>query len=285
MSKIRAAIRKSKDLRNQSRDKTTVDAAVDLPVAANNGVEETSPRLSVEMLPQVNVDWEVLEANRILTFDAEECHPAQGAYRMLRTRLMQNMRANNWRILGVSSIGENEGKTFTAINLAICIAAEFGQEAVLVDLDLRKPTIYRYIGVDPDDVTGLKDYLEDESRDLVDLCVNPGIDRLGVLLSTEPLARSSDMLASARGTQLFADLRSRFSKNAIIIVDLPPLLATDDALAVASMLDALLLVIAEGQAERKDVLEVSHMLEYFNVIGTVLNKSVEKDSRRTSYYY
>ena len=61
--------------------------------------------------------------------------------------------------------------------------------------------------------------------------------------------------------------------------------AADDALAVAPMLDALLLVVAEGQTERRDVLEVRHMLEAFNVIGTVLNKSVEKDSRRTSYYY
>ena len=284
MSKMQTAIESAKDVEAKSRAKT-VKSISDSPAAANGAVDDTIPRLSIEMLPKVYVDWEVLKANRILTFETTECHPAEGAYRMLRTRLMRNLRANNWRVLGVTSIGENEGKTFTSINLATCIAAEFGQEAVLVDLDLRKPTIYRYIGVDPDDVTGLKDYLEDESRDLADLCVNPGIDRLGVLLGTDPLARSSDMLASARGTQLFAELRSRFSENAIIIVDLPPLLATDDALAVASMLDALLLVVAEGQAERKDVSEARYMLESFNLIGSVLNKSVEKDSRRTSYYY
>ena len=85
--------------------------------------------------------------------------------------------------------------------------------------------------------------------------------------------------------QLFSELRSTFLKETIIIVDLPPLLAAADALAVAPMLDALLLVVAEGQAERSDVAEVRYMLESFNVIGTVLNKSVEKDSRRTSYYY
>ena len=209
----------------------------------------------------------------------------QGAYRMLRTRLMQRMRANNWRVLGVSSIGENEGKTFTAINLAICIAAEIDQEALLVDLDLQKPSVYRDIGIDPDKVTGLKEYLEAETRDIADLCVNPGIDRLGILPSTEPLARSSDVLASARGMQLFAELRMRFLADAIIIVDLPPLLAADDALAVAPMLDALLLVVAEGQTERKDLSEVRQMLEAFNLIGTVLNKSVEQDSKRTSYYY
>lgn len=284
MNKIHAAIQGAKDFRNKSRDKTTVDAA-DSPVAANNSVEESSLRLSVDMLPKVKLDWEQLESNRILILDSEVRSPVQGAYRMLRTRLMQRMRANNWRVLGVSSIGENEGKTFTAINLAICIAAEIDQEAMLVDLDLQKPSVYRAIGIDPDKVTGLKKYLDADTQDLADLCVNPGIDRLGILPSTEPLARSSDILASARGIQLFAELRMRFSADAIIIVDLPPLLAADDALAVAPMLDALLLVVAEGQTERKDVLEVRYMLESFNIIGTVLNKSVEQDSRRTSYYY
>ena len=61
--------------------------------------------------------------------------------------------------------------------------------------------------------------------------------------------------------------------------------AADDALAVAPLLDALLLVVAEGQSERSDILDSRHLLESFNVIGTVLNKSVDKDSKRKSYNY
>ena len=104
-------------------------------------------------------------------------------------------------------------------------------------------------------------------------------------MSADPLARSSDVLASDRGRQLFAELRARLSDRTVIVVDLPPLLAADDALAVAPLLDALLLVVAEGQSERSDVLESRHLLESFNLIGTVLNKSVDKDSKRKSYYY
>jgi len=285
MSKIQAAIRTAKDRRGKSRKETSASTVSDTQEAANNGSEAAGPRLSIDELPQVQLDWELMKENRILTHENEERHPVQGAYRMLRTRLMQNMRTNNWRVLGISSIGENEGKTFTAVNLAISIAAEFGQEAVLVDLDLQKPSIYKCLGVDESDITGMKEYLDVESLDLADIAVNPGIDRLGLLLGTEPHPRSSDVLASDRGAELFAELRGLFSEKAIIIIDLPPLLAADDALAVAPMLDALLLVVAEGQAQRRDVLEARHMLESFNVIGTVLNKSVEKDSRRTSYYY
>ena len=284
MGKIQAAVTRAKEGRKKSKNET-VEAVAKSPLAANQADDSATPRLSIETLPQVDMDWDVLKENRILTVESEERHPVQGAYRMLRTRLLQNMRTNNWRVLGVSSIGENEGKTFTAINLAISIAAEFGQEAMLVDLDLQKPSVYKYVGIDENDITGLKEYLDGESLNLADLAVSTGIDRLGMLLGTEPHLRSSDVLASDRGTELFAELRGLFSEKTIFVVDLPPLLAADDALAVAPMLDALLLVVAEGQAQRKDVLEARYMLESFNVVGTVLNKSVEKDSRRTSYYY
>jgi Mrp family chromosome partitioning ATPase len=197
---------------------------------------------------------------------------------------MQAMRSNNWRILGVSSIGEDEGKSFTAINLAISIAAEYGQEALLVDLDLRKPSISKLLGMDTVAKTGLQEYLVGQDTDLAGLFVNPGIERLAVLLSGEPLERSSDLLASPRGIELFAELRGRTPDRSIVVVDLPPLLAADDALAVAPMLDALLLVVAEGEAERDALLDAGPMLDAFNLIGTVLNKSIEKDSRRSSYY-
>jgi Mrp family chromosome partitioning ATPase len=197
---------------------------------------------------------------------------------------MQSMRSNGWRVLGISSFGQDEGKTFTAINLAISIVAEVDQEAVLVDMDLQRPSVNTYLGIDAGKFTSLRAYLEDSSHDLGGLLVSPGIERLGVLLSANPLESSSDLLASSRGKELFAELRERLPPNAVVIIDLPPLLVADDALAVAPMLDGLLLVVAEGQAERSKVAEARQTLQEFNLVGTVLNKSVEKDSRRTSYY-
>ena len=232
----------------------------------------------------VTIDQDIRHNSKILVQDTTERHAAEGAYRMLRTRVMRSMRSNNWRILGVSSGSQNEGKTYTAINLAISIAAEVDQEVVLIDLDLRRPKVCEYLGVDADDITDLKAYFEDEERDLQTMMVCPEIERLGCLLSSQPLDRPSDLLGAARGRTLFEELRDRLAPDVVIIVDLPPLLAADDALAVAPMLDAFLLVVAEGQAERQDLEEVRTLLQDFNHIGTVLNKSVEKDSRRANYY-
>jgi Mrp family chromosome partitioning ATPase len=240
--------------------------------------------IALSRVPKVPCDEDIFQSNRLLSDSSDKPHPAQGAYRMLRTRLMKVMRSNNWRILGVSSIGQNEGKTFTSINLAISIAAEIGQEAILVDLDLRRPSVYQSMGISADDFVSIREYLENDQRDLSDLLICPNIERLGCILSSVPLNRSSDVLASPRGIQLFSELRDRIDPKTVVIVDLPPLMAADDALAVAPMMDALLLVVAEGEAERSDLVDVRHLVDEFNFVGCVLNKSIEKDSKRASYY-
>jgi Mrp family chromosome partitioning ATPase len=234
--------------------------------------------------PRVDVDAEVFRANRILTRQNDDIHPAESAYRMLRTRVMRTMRGNGWQILGVSSISPDEGKTFTAINLAISIAAEVDQEAILIDLDLHRPSVYEFLGIDPNDFNDLKDYIENDRQDLRDFLICPDIDRLGCIVSANALDRPSDVLASTRGKLFFQELRQRIAPEVVVVIDLPPLLSADDALAVAPMLDAFLLVVAEGSAERADLAEIRPFLHDFNHIGTVLNKSVERDTKRSGYY-
>jgi len=285
MGKLQAALARAKgshiDRPVQPKEKEAIPA---INAANRSDYQGTGKPFDLKKLRQVTVDQKTFDANRLIRLDSDSKHPALGAYRMLRTRLMQSMRSNGWRILGISSIGQNEGKTFTAINLAISIAAEVGQEAVLVDLDLRRPSVYSNLGIDKNDFIELGDYLEGGTKDLSNFLTSPGIDRLGTLLGATPMAHSSELLASPRGKQLFAELLVRLPSNAVVIVDLPPLLVADDALAVAPMLDALLLVVAEGQAERSDLADAQQILQEFNLIGTVLNKSVEKDSKHSHYY-
>jgi capsular exopolysaccharide synthesis family protein len=233
-------------------------------------------------LPNIATDAAVLNANRILSPDTP--HQAEGAYRMLRTRLMQKMRSNGWRTLGVTSIGPNEGKTFTAINLAVSIAAEVGQEVLLVDLDLRRPSVHRYLGIDPSEFASVGQYLDGTSEKLGEMLVCPGIDRMGCLLTGVPLDQPSDLLASPRGKQLFDDLRRELPPETVIVIDLPPLLTVDDALAVAPMIDALLFVVAEGETKRDELTDARQLLEEFNLVGTLLNKSIDTDSRKNYYY-
>ena len=259
MGKIQRALmlemQKSKRSKKRAHD-TRARSDID----DTNRLRALTDPLFVSSARRVSIDEESRRDNRILLVDSNERHAAEGAYRMLRTRVMRNMRSNGWQILGVSSASQSEGKTYTAINLAISIAAEVDQEVVLIDLDLRRPKVYRCLGINSDDIGDLKDYFEEGGRDLQTLMVCPDIERLACLVSTTPLDSPSDVLGAARGRTLFDELRDRLPPEVVVIVDLPPLLAADDALAVAPMLDAFLLVVAEGQAERQDLEEVRTIL-------------------------
>jgi len=282
MSKIKTAI----ELAQKKKDVPPPDLTIPVSVSPARAAEQAthSPnRAPVEVsMRRLSANLEAFRANRILMHD--EPHPAEGAYRMLRTRVMRSLRSNGWQILGISSINQDEGKTFTAINLAISIAAELDQYAVLVDLDLRRPSIHSRLGVKLEDFTCLTQYLSGDMPNLGDMLVCPGVDRLGCLLTATPLSRPSDMLASQRGQQFFKDLREQLAPGTIVIVDLPPIYGADDALAVCPMLDGMLLVVAEGLTKQSDLSEAQQLIEDYNVVGTILNMSVERDSRRTDYY-
>lgn len=239
------------------------------------------PPLDFTKLPQVALHAPTLFNYRVLSEDGG-AQVAESAYRMLRTRVMRLMRNSGWSSLGIVAAGPAEGKTLTSVNLAISIAAEVGQQAVLVDLDLRRPTVNKYLGVPPGDFPDVSDFLEGRIDDVGKLLVCPGIPRLACVMNSRPLERSSDLLASARGPMLINGLQQR-CPGALFVFDLPPLLATDDALVVAPMVDALLFVIAENGTKRDEIMAARQLLKEFDVIGTILNKSVEQDTR--SYYY
>jgi protein-tyrosine kinase len=251
------------------------------PAARATYVAAASPsRLDFSGLPQIPLNPAKLHENRVLS-QVSVGNGAEIAYRMLRTRVMRLMRNSNWNTLGLVAASIGEGKTLTAVNLAISVAAEPGQHAVLVDLDLRRPMVNRYLGIPGDQFTNLSDFLEGTTDNVEKLGVCPSIPQLACVMNSRPLERSSDLLAS-RGRMLIDGLRLQYPE-ALIVFDLPPLLATDDALVVAPMVDALLFVVAEGGTKRDEVTAARQLVQEFNVIGTLLNKSIEQDTR--AYYY
>ncbi|MBI3560687.1 MAG: CpsD/CapB family tyrosine-protein kinase [Gammaproteobacteria bacterium] len=191
------------------------------------------------------------------------------AYRLLRTHVLQRLREKNWTTLGVTSPAINSGKTLTAINLAISMAMEVNQTALLVDLDLRQPSIHDYFGYLPE--LGLSDYIQSESS-LSEILFNPSLERLVVLPGRVPILNSSETLSTPRMVNLFAELKNRY-QNRIVIFDLPPLLSADDALVFSSYVDAFLLVVEDNKTQIDDIARAKEMLKHANVIGNVLNKS------------
>jgi protein-tyrosine kinase len=234
----------------------------------------TSPAFEIERLEWVQPDVDLLEQNRIVI---DERSAASAAYKVLRTRVLQRMRRNGWKTLAVTGTCPNEGKTLTAINLSINLAWHLSTSVVLVDMDLRNPTVHRYLGVDTR--FGLMDYLNGDVP-LVRAGVRPGIERLGVILNDRPVANASELLSSPEALALIEEVKR--GDDRIAIFDMPPVFAGDDLLAFAPYVDAVLIVLSQGTTKRASLVALRELLQNVNVIGTVLNRSSE---RVAPYYY
>jgi Mrp family chromosome partitioning ATPase len=210
-----------------------------------------------------------------------EDQSALRAYKILRTRVLQRMVSKNWYSIAVTGSTTGEGKTLTAVNLAIALAQDVNTWVFLVDLDLQRPQVANYLGMEFD--KGLGDYLggEDDLA-LQDVCYNvAGIERLAVIPNSKSLQHSSELLVSPRMNVLSQALSAEMPRR-IVIFDMPPLLASDDVLAFAPQVDGLLLVLAEGVSARASLGKCKQLIGNTNLIGVVLNRSTE--SNETPYY-
>jgi protein-tyrosine kinase len=217
----------------------------------------------------VEVSNDLMRDRRIIT----EFHQGSfaEAYKMLRAQVLLRLREKGWNSLAVTSPGNDEGKTLTAINLAISLAMEVNYTVLLVDADLRDPSVHSHLGINAEH--GLSDYLTG-NMPLSDLLVHPAsIPGFVILPGGKPLMNSSEMLNSPKMVRLVEELKSRYPSR-IVVFDLPPILTASDALAFSPYVDAALLVIEEGKSRHEDVRRAVELLQGTNLIGTVLNKSL-----------
>jgi capsular exopolysaccharide synthesis family protein len=227
---------------------------------------------------QVQLSQDVLRRNRVILGDDDGEYGQ--AYKVLRTRVWHQMRTNGWQTLGVTSANPGEGKTLTAINLAIGLAMmEIGRQVVLVDLDMRRPSVHRYFGVRPE--YGVSDFLL-AGLSLEKIMIEVGIERLVIVPGCASFANSSEILSSTRILQLLQEIKKCFPSR-IVIIDLPPVLAVDDVLVVASHINSFLLVIEEGKSHARDISKSVDLLKDANILGTVLNKTPEVSGQYYGY--
>lgn len=228
------------------------------------------------------LDRQLLEDNRILPQVSDAA--ALRAYKILRTRLLRRLEANQWRSFAITGVTAGEGKTLTAINLAIAMAQDVSTWVFLVDLDLQRPRIADYLGLGTGLAgtgrKGLSDYLLGDAS-FESITYSPGIDRLAVIPNFQALASSSELLSSPRMAELMLAMENEMPRR-IAIFDMPPVLAADDVLAFAPQIDGVLLVVAEGTTGRDSLRSAKEVLNEMNLLGVVLNRSA---ARNDSAYY
>jgi protein-tyrosine kinase len=222
----------------------------------------------------VTLDEDRLRNNRVITEDMDSA--VRTSYKMLRTRILQRMDSNGWHHLAVTSANQGDGKTITAINLAISLAGDVNHQVCLVDLDLRRSSIADYMGLEIEH--GISDCLQ-RGLPLSQAIIGTNLERLVVLPNAQIEVHSSEILSSPRMQEITRSLGEK--KNRIVVYDMPPVLAADDALSFSPLADAILFVVAESKTTRTDVTQAYELLDGIEILGSVLNYSNEWSG---SYY-
>ena len=263
-----ASLREVVDLESSARESV---ATIRCEAAPGNPVSVQYAKTAV-----VSLDAAHLDRNRVVSH--QKTHPASWAFDVLRTQVLQKMDENGWRTLAITSPSVESGKTVVSINLAMSIAQQTHRTALLVDFDLRRPSLARTLGLSRS--ISLNDVL-DERADIGAALVNPGVERFVVLPTNHPVTSASEVLSSARVGNLIVELRERYSDR-IVIFDLPPVLAADDVMTVLPRIDCVLMVVGSGVSTQKEVEAAMNRISKANLLGVVLNK--EESPTENAYY-
>jgi len=283
---IERALEKLKQSQAQKAGQTYVPVAPPAATLARRRTRERADAPPPRKLafPQLQVDRALAERNRIALPESRLAGNAHvgAAYRMVRTRLLHTMNTNNWTTLAITSPEAGEGKSLTAINLALNIARDRTTSVFLVDLDMRNPSICRYLGVQPPrEVTGF--FAGQASPEGMFFSIGP--ENLGIAGSTSTTGFASELLAGRRLEDLI-DYIKTVADNPLVLIDLPPVLLTDEALLVAPRVDATLLVVSEGKTRRDCLVRAKALLADFTSAGVILNRSTENlGARGYDYAY
>src|SRR3989339_16067 len=189
-------------------------------------------------------------------------------FKRLRTYVIKPGTENSPKTILVTSTMEGEGKSMIAINLAITIAVDLNSNALIVDCDLRNPSLSRWFGFR--EQRGLSNYLLGEAQ-LPELLVKTSVDKLTILPGGTVRDNPVELIGSKKMKSLVADLKMRYDDR-YIILDSSPLLATTEHRFIIDMADGILFVIKSADTPRESVQQALKLIDKKCIIGVVLNQ-------------
>ncbi len=201
------------------------------------------------------------------------------AFRKLKTQIFLRPGQSPRTIL-VTSAAPQEGKTLVAVNLAVAISKEIHSDVILIDGDLRKPSIHLE---NSQGTKGLSNYLSDGTP-LSEILMNSEIDKLRVILAGSSTRKSSELIRSRKMADLLQSLKE-FGENTYIVIDSPPIIATADPSLLSNLADAVILVVRAGFTSRESIDSAIKAIDRQKIIGVVFNQVDIKPSPYFSEYY
>lgn len=302
MSTIERAIQKLGQSAKGPQDDSTPET---LPAAAVPEVV-SAPRVNVDVAPlpefaletpgaderdgdesvsRIQLDYEYLTSLGMVTPNGERSQVAE-EYRHIKRPLLLNafgegaLPQANRNLIMVCSARPHEGKTFTAINLALSIALERDRTVLLVDADVAKPSVARVLNFPG--TAGLVDFLADPHRRLADLILQTNVPKLRILPAGRRHSHSTELLGSDGMQALAQELSDRYPDR-VVIFDSPPLLATSEAAVLAGLMGQVVMVVEAEKTKREELKEALALFKQDQYIGLVLNKSDRPFG--AEYYY
>src|SRR5450830_892373 len=223
---------------------------------------------------RVEIDMEALTKAGIVSPTAPRSQIAD-QFRVIKRPLIKNAvgkgasAIKNGNLILITSALPGEGKSFTAINLALSMATEMDNTVMLVDADVARPSVMNMLGLSSG--PGLLDLVCDESKDLSSMLLKTNIDKLTILPSGTPHARATELLASDAMSRLLNDMATRYSDR-IIIFDSPPLLLTTEARVLASHMGQIVVVVRAEKTLQADLRQALATIDACPVKLLLLNQ-------------
>ena len=242
----------------------SVTAELPPPSAGHPLAYDTTPRLMAELDPHL------VAALSPTSLAAEQ-------YRSLRTRLKRVESGRPLRAIAITSPNKGDGKSLTAANLALTMAQEFQQRVLLIDCDLRRPSVHRLFGLA--EAPGLGDVLMN-AAELEHSLVSLPEHHLTVLPAGVPPSNPAELLGSSAMRRTLDLLRTRFDR---ILIDVPPVAPLADLHIIAPMVDGLLMIIRAGVTPKPAIERALAGLDQTKVLGLVLNESGGGENTYTNY--
>lgn len=235
----------------------------------------------------IEIDFALLENKGFVSTNSQR-QLINEEYRAIKRKLLDNAfgplskSLSNSNIIMVTSSRPGEGKTFTAINLALSIALEKDKTVLLVDADVLRPNVMKTLGLK--DEHGLMEYLLGETVNISEVMYKTNLDNLRIIPAGKSHHLSTELLASERMFLAVEEFANRYTDR-VVIVDTPPLLGINETAILANLAGQAVVVTEESKTKLIDIEQAVKQLNPRMAIGFIMNKSEKVNSDKTGYGY
>ena len=247
-----------------------------LEKAGNNATPEKKSVSGDDIDGQVSGQSEAITqpgsrpTNPVLVTATKPHSPASEQFRLLKNNILFPEKGNPPKTIMVTSASPHEGKSFVAANLAVSIAQSIDEYVLLMDCDLRSPSIHTLFGYGSKD-QGLSDYLTNKIP-LSSVLKKTSINKLTILSAGQIPSNPSELLSSGQMRRLLHEVKLRYNDR-YVIIDTPPPYMTSETNAIARFVDGIILVIRQGKTRTKEVTDILDIYGREKVLGVVTNFS------------